>query len=121
MLGLDNLYTHQCSSLIHDVMHNQAPKPMKHLLSLDREFSQVNLRSHQSDPHRFRTPMARNKTSANSFCCKGPLLWNNIPKEIQEIESKNAFKNRLKKKLLESYNEKIDCNNPTCSDNKHHH
>ena len=106
---------------IHDVMHKRAPKPIRDLLSLDRESSDRNLRSHHSDPHHFRTPFAKYRTSTNSFCFKGPQLWNNLPKEIKDIDSKNSFKNRLKAKLLDSYNEKIDCNNPNCSDKKHHH
>ena len=121
ILGLENLYTHQISTLIHDVMHKRAPKPIRNLLSLDRESSDRNLRSHHSDPHHFRTPFAKYRTSTNSFCFKGPQLWNNLPKEIKDIDSKNSFKKRLKAKLLDSYNEKINCNNPNCSDKKHHH
>ena len=121
ILRLDELYTQQCASIIHDVMNNRAPLPIKNLLSLGRESTNINLRSHQSDPHHFRAPTSNSKFRANSFCCKGPHLWNNLPKEIQDIQSKHSFKCRLKRHLLDLYTDRIDCNNPRCTDKRHHH
>ena len=121
ILRLEELYVQQCTSIVHDVINDRAPLPIKNLLSLGRESTNINLRSHQSDPHHLRTPTGRSKLATNSFCRKGPQLWNDLPREIQEIQSKNSFKYRLKRYILDSYTDRTDCNNPRCTDKRHHH
>ena len=121
LLKLDDLYTHQCASLIHDVTNQRAPRPINDLLTLSRDSGSLNLRSHHSEPLSYRIPLTKNKVSANSFCCKAPQFWNKLPTNIQEIQSRYSFKNRLKNHLLEHYSVTTDCTNPNCSDRKHHH
>ena len=121
ILRLDEIYVQQCASIVHDVINNRAPLPMKNFLSFGRESTTTNLRSHQADPHHLRTPTRRSKLGRNSFCSKGPQLWNSLPREIQEIQSKNSFKFRLKRHILDSYTDRSDCNNPRCTDKRHHH
>ena len=121
LLKLDELYTQQCATYVHDSINNRAPSPIKDMLTLDRQSTSHNLRSHTADPLHLRTPLSRCKTSSNSFCFKGPQLWNNLPQEIKEIQSKSIFKSTLKRYLLNSYHETIECTNPRCSDRRHHH
>ena len=120
ILRLEDLYSHQCTSLIHDVLHHRAPKPVNNLLSWDTDTTHVNLRSHQSNPHHVRLITTKSKIGSNSFCYKGPQFWNTLSKDIQEIKSKNSFKNKIKNLLLESYHDKANCTNPNCSDKRNH-
>ena len=121
MLKFDDLYSHQCLTLIHDTINNRAPLPVKELVTLTSEVHAHILRSHSSDPHNIRIPKTRSKLSSNSFCSKGPQLWNQLPQEIQTIASKQSFKFKLKHHFLNSYDPTTHCNNPRCTDRKHHH
>ena len=40
---------------------------------------------------------------SRSLAKRGPLLWNNIPQQIQNIESLHTFKAHLKKLFLEEH------------------
>ena len=120
ILKLEDLYSHQCTALIHDSIHHRAPKAIKNLLSIGTETTSINLRSHQSDPFHIRIPTTKTKIGTNSFFCKGPRLWNNLSKETQEIKSRSSFKTKSKKLLLEQYNTTANCSNPNCSDRRHH-
>ena len=121
ILKLEELYTQQCTTYVHDVINNRAPSPIKNMLTLGSQATPHNLRSHTADPLHLRTPFSRCKTSSNSFCSKGPQLWNNLPQEIKEIQTKTIFKTTLKRHLLNSYNDTTECTNPRCSDRRHHH
>ena len=120
ILRLEDLHSHQCTSLIHDAIHLRAPNPIKTFFSQGTSAQTLNLRSQQSDPHHIRVPTTKTKIGMNSFSCKGPIAWNNLSKETQEIKSKSAFKNRTKTQLLEQYHDRTNCNNPNCSDRRHH-
>ena len=39
----------------------------------------------------------------NSLIYLGPILWNNLPKQIKDCSSLNIFKSKLKDYLLASY------------------
>ena len=121
LLKLEELYTQQCTTFIHDIIKKRAPPAMNELITLDTEITSRNLRSHSTDPLHIRVPPNRCKIITNSFCHKGPQLWNTIPQEIRSTHEKHIFKNRLKKHLLSQYSETTACNNPRCTDGRHHH
>ena len=121
ILKLDDLYKQQCASLIHDIVNNRAPSPMKGLVSFVKKNENQLLRSHSLNPLQAREPLGKCKTSSNSFCIKGPTIWNSLPHELQVIREKHIFKYRLKKHLLEPYSNAIVCRNPRCTDRRHHH
>ena len=121
ILKLEELYKQQCTTFIHDVMNNRAPAPIKHLIALGRGTTRINLGSHNSDPNHIRIPTSRSKFGSNSFSSKGPLFWNDLPQQIQDIKEKHIFKFRLKQLLLTTYSDTTVCNNPRCTDRQHHH
>ena len=120
MLKLEDLYEQQCATLIHDVINNRSPSPMQELITTDRESTTHNLRRHISDPHNIRIPQTRNKIGANSFCSKGPKIWNNLPQELKNIDRKLIFKHKLKQYFIKKYENTTQCNNPICTDARHH-
>ena len=121
LLKLEELYEQQCSTITHDIMNNRAPQAIRNLIKIDKEAPPHNLRNHQSDPHHIRPPRTRTKTGANSFSSKGPQIWNLLPNDLKSVNSKSIFKNRLKQHYLKQYSDSIVCNNPRCTDRRHHH
>ena len=121
ILKLDELYSQQCSTLVHDIIKKRAPSALSKLAILESESNVRNLRSHSADPLLVRVPPEKCKTTTNSFCCKGAQLWNSIPQELRRINEKHIFKHRIKQHLLDSYSETTSCNNPRCTDRRHHH
>ena len=121
MLKLEDLYEQQCATLIHDVINNRSPAPMQELITIERESTAHNLRRHTSDPHNIRIPQTRNKIGASSFCSKGPKIWNRLPQEVKNIERKLTFKHKLKQYFINKYENATQCNNPKCTDARHHH
>ena len=120
LLKLDELYTHQCATLVHD-MHKRAPIPIIDLLPVEEEQPRYRLCSHVNNPNHLRTPITRSKIGSNGFCCKGPQVWNSLPPELQSVRSRHSFKSQLKQRLLGSYEERTTCSNPRCHDQRHHH
>ena len=45
-------------------------------------------------------PRTTSNIGKNQFAVKGPTVWNNLPKEIKEVNSLALFKSKLKKYLL---------------------
>jgi len=120
MLKFDDLYKHQCLTLIHDTINKKSPSMISKLLSLGSEVSNYSLRTHKTDPLNLRKPNSKSKVGTNSFCLKGPLMWNDIPQELKSIGRSGNFKLKLKFYLLNQYTKKSECNNPRCRDKRHH-
>ena len=124
ILRIEDLYKQQCATLIHDITNSRAPSRMSELVSLvnnPHNPQNQRLRSHATNPQQIREPVGKCKTSSNSFCVKGPSIWNSLPPELHTIQEKHIFKYRLKNHLLSQYSNVIDCNNPLCTDRRHHH
>ena len=120
MLKFDDLYKHQCLILVHDTINKKSPTTISKLLSLGSEVSNYNLRTHKTDPLNLRKPNSKSKVGMNSFCQKGPLMWNDLPQELKSIGRQGNFKLKLKFYFLNQYTTKSECNNPRCRDKRHH-
>ena len=120
MLKFEDLYEQQCVTLIHDIIKKRSPASISKLVSIGKNISSYNLRAHKSDPLQLRKPNLKSKTGSNSFCLKGPLLWNDLPQNLKDIKRKEIFKVKLKRHFLEQYKNHTECNNPKCTDKRHH-
>ena len=121
LMKFEDLYKQQCTTLIHNISIRQAPAQMSSLINFDKDLPRQGLRSHDSNPHHVRLPIGKSRVFLNGFRCKGPLTWNELPRELQNVQEKIGFKFRLKRFLLASYSNEIVCNNPRCTDRAHHH
>ena len=121
ILSLDELYKHQCATYVHDAINNREPIPIKDLVTLNRNTTQINLQSHNNDPNQIRNPVSKCQISSNGFSSKGPIIWNDILQDIQNVREKHIFKYKLKQHLLIFYSNTISCNNQRCLDRRHHH
>ena len=120
LLKFEDLYKQQCLMLTHDCINNNAPNEIRQFVKKDQEVSRFNLRAHTQEPLNLRIPVYRTRAGKNSFRSKGPNYWNEIPSETKKIARKSVFKNAIKRQLLQGYLLKTTCNNPRCTDKKHH-
>ena len=121
LLKLEDLYKQQCAILIHDIINNRAPTQMANLIKWGNDSTNIRLRSQNDNPLRVREPIGKCKAISNGFGVKGPVIWNGVPRELQVVREKHIFKYHLKNYLFQSYTETTDCNNPRCTDRRHHH
>ena len=98
ILKLPNLYKLEVSKLVHAHIRNQLPHKLSNYFTFTSNISSRNTRTTQKKNHLY-TP--RYKTSRMQKCIKyqGVKIWNDIPSEIQNSNSKN-FKKKMKKHLL---------------------
>ena len=120
LLKFEDLYKQQCLMLTHDCINNNAPNEIRQFVKKEQEVSRFNLRAHVQEPLSLRVPVYKTRCGRNSFRCKGPNLWNEIPRETKEIARKSIFKNAVKRQMLQGYQLKTTCNNPRCRDKQHH-
>ena len=75
----------------------------------------------EENPLDLKKPNPKTKIGLNSFSYKGPNYWNKVANNIREIQKRDIFKKTIKMNFLDSYDNLVEkCNNPRCSDQKHH-
>ena len=120
LLKFDDLYEQQCLTLAHDCVHGNAPSQIKQMTQKEHDGNRFNLRTHTQNPLNLKVPVSKSRVSSGSFAIKGPAFWNNINNELKQIPKKNVFKNTIKRQMLEKYQHTSHCNNPRCTDRRHH-
>lgn len=78
-------------------IHGAAPGYLSHIVVV-REPSRV-LRS-SKQPVTLTTPLMRTNIGQHSFLCAAPMIWNQLPSEIRNINTLNSFKSALKTHLF---------------------
>ena len=53
--------------------------------------------------HAITIPLFNRSKSQRTIFYKGIIFWNNLPLDIQNIQSENIFKNKIKKMFLSEY------------------
>jgi hypothetical protein len=120
ILKLDDLYKQQCSTLVYDCVKNTAPQQICSLVQLKVEKNDYSLRTNTENSLDLREITLKTKQGKRSFRAQAPVLWNALGGNVREIDGRNIFKKTLKKCILSSYTNDIDCNNPLCRDHKYH-
>ena len=85
ILNLEHLYEQQCLTLIHDVIYNNAPRPIKKLVDLQNDKNEYSLRHNKEKPLDLKKPNPKTKVGLSSFSYKAPNYWNKLPNNIREI------------------------------------
>ena len=119
LLKLDDLYKTECTHLIHDCIHGNAPLNIKSGIK-QANSSEHTLRNHVENPFDLRIPNLKTRAGANSFNAKGPQIWNNISNELRSMSRKITFKKAVKNLIIKEYEQKATCSNPRCRDNHNH-
>ena len=119
LLSFDDLYTLQTSMLIHDCFYGNAPLNINSCIQI-KPNSNHYLRNQTDNSFDLKIPNTNSRAGNQSFCSKGPSLWNGIQREIRAIKEKGRFKKIMKMNFLENYKTKSSCTNPRCNDNSNH-
>ena len=108
----------QLGCLMYDCLNGQAPEHYKTMFStLSANEDRPRTRQQVNNPHNISNQISTFGPVANiSFPIKGPAYWNTIPQDIKSQPSKDLFRSHLKKHILNSYSQDIQCNNPNCTD-----
>jgi hypothetical protein len=120
ILRMEDLYKHQCNKLVYDCLREIAPKEIQGLFQVKAETNDYTLRTSTQSPQDIEETNFKSKQGKSSFRAQAPKLWNNLTTQIREAESKNIFKNQLKREALAGYTEEVECKNPLCRDRRHH-
>jgi hypothetical protein len=120
ILKIDDIYEQQCATLVHDALHENCPKNIGNFIKLTAEKDEHALRNKEKNPLSVQIPNLKTKQGKGSFQVNGPVIWNNLPNELKQIERRELFKKHVKSYLLNQYNETITCTNPLCRDSGHH-
>ena len=89
--------------LMYKCYKGKAPKYLYELLDIEQR-SEIarSLRSHQDNNVLYRIPFTRAKTFMDrSFSVAGPRIWNGLPIDVQQSETVDAFKTKLKTFLFQ--------------------
>ena len=119
LLKFDDLYKTECTSLVHDCVHGNAPTNIKSSLKLANS-SEHNLRNQAENPLDLRVPNLKTRVGTSSFSLKGPQFWNSISTEHRNIKRKVSFKKAVKNSILYTYEKTTSCKNPQCRDHSNH-
>ena len=119
LLKLEDLYKLQVNCLTFDCLKGDAPDHFKRLFMYSKDCGSSRTRSHNENPNNITlcTPTKRPGPVAKcSFSQVAPNFWNYLPNELQTCQTKNEFRRRVKRHLIEPYSTVIKCSNRLCSD-----
>ena len=119
LLKFDDLYSTQCTLLIHDCFYSNAPNSVRNRIE-KASSSNHNLRHQSANPLDLKIPLLKSRAATSSFSVMGPSFWNKIPTEHRIISKKGSFKNVVKSSILSNYDQKAHCTNPQCRDKRNH-
>ena len=87
-------------SLIHKSLFGTAPEYLKNMFT-KLPTAQRTLRSSMDTTNKLLVPFVKKKTFANrSISVMGPVLWNQLPRHLRNIDSFETFKSHLKTHLI---------------------
>ena len=90
---------HKTLTLVHKCLMGNAPMYVQDLLQ-EHEGGRRHLRSNIKHKH-LQIPHIKKKTfAARSFSILGPVLWNELPNELKEVDNTSNFKRKLKTHLF---------------------
>ena len=110
----------KCMSLAFDMLKGNSPDIYNLVKDQNLNNAQHELRSRTNKPDNLRLPAFSRTQVKSSFLCKTPDLWNALPENIQKSDNRRTFKTKLKKIILDRYDNQIDCKNPQCIDRRFH-
>ena len=107
---LGDLFSYQILIFVHDSIHEFAPKSLQNMFTYCKDNHSYRTRSGTilKDNEVFSVgltiPHSRlTNYGQKSIRYEGSKLWNSIPADFKLIESRNCFKNELKRHILSKY------------------
>ena len=119
-LKVNDQYKLQCLGLMYDMLKGQCPDIYDLKEKLNENAQNLNLRSTVDRPNNLRLLSHKSTQTKSSFLTQTPVLWNELPDDLKQINTRKLFKTKLKQKILIEYKDKVECNNPSCVDRISH-
>ena len=98
------------------MLKGQCPDIYDLKTTLNQNAQNLNLRSTADCPNDLRLPSHRRTQAKSSFLSHTPYLWNELPDELKQSNTRKQFKTKLKQNMISEYKDKVECNNPSCVD-----
>lgn len=101
-----NIFVESMLLKLHDVIHLQTNlfvHKFVHSLNLDHGFTKIN--HNLTRRQHLRTPLCRTSHAQQSVLSRGTIAWNNLPLDFINEPNIKVFKSKVKKLILEGYNE----------------
>jgi hypothetical protein len=117
ILPLKDLIKYQKQEFMYNYKKNQVPRSLLRTWTTTQERrndQEINLRNNET----LYIPFARTDLISRMPLISLPKCWNSLPPDIQNVESKNVFKKKLKFYYLDQLSENYVCTRlfcPTCS------
>ena len=99
ILKVQDIFKLQLTIFMYKYYNLQLPEQLLNIFTRNTDVHTHNTR-HNRGPH---TISRRSNVMSRSFLCKGPDLWNNLPANLKEATSINAFKRQSKTIYLHHY------------------
>ena len=119
ILNFDDVYKQQLLTLTYDCVYKLAPDELNNFIARQQSES-LSLRRHTYQQLSLRVPKTKTKHLLSSFSVKGPEMWNELPNELKQAKSHNAFKESVKRFFLNKYKANVQCTNARCKDKRCH-
>ena len=74
ILKIEDVYKHQCLTLVHDALNENCPEVIKGLVELTANKNSYSLRAKEQNPLDIQKPNLRSRQGQSSFRMRGPSL-----------------------------------------------
>ena len=102
LLNLDDCYKLECAKFMYDVSKGKVEEHLQKLFQLVN--SRHNIQTRQATAGHLSQPLVRTNYKQNFITNYGVKVWNEIPRELRDANSKKVFTKRYKTWLLDNYN-----------------
>ena len=99
ILKLGDIYNTQINMFMYDYTTSNVPTSLSQLFTSNNSIHSHQTR-HQNDMH---ISHRHSETVARSFICQCPATWLNLPIDIKNSRSHNAFKYKIKQHYIKDY------------------
>ena len=101
VLKIQDLYYYNLAVLVHDYFYNiNFPEALKEKFETSLINNPITTRNHKKNLV-YKIPNLISTYKKPSIA--GSIYWNKLPNKLKEIETKNKFKNDLKRYFLDTY------------------
>jgi hypothetical protein len=124
ILKLEDLYKMHTICLTYDCFNREAPESLRELFKYTGSSEGASTRSQRTKPKDIKLTIPETNIGPvikSSFISQAPLFWSDLPDSIQNSNSKDILRSRLKAHLLNQYSTVLLCKNVLCSDFDHCH
>ena len=115
LLSIPDQYKLQCLSLTFNMIKGFCPDIFEFQKSLNENSVRYRLRSVSTQPENLRL-----ENQKCFFPSRASLYWNELDPDFKKSSTKQEFKGRVRRTLIQEYNSTCDCSNPLCVDRQYH-